>query len=797
MAMILKSEEELNKKQMLATSMIGVSLLAFLASPNNVKAGQANCTEIQDNDVRYVNSTFADINPEYYNQMLRGISPEEYYGLGTDSKKSEYDEKSILFGSTEGRVRGGFQNGYISAGKAYYDNGVLQGLAKDKLVNGNLEIVEKYNNKQTMFPTSGETGGDKPYNEILSNWKFPFKKDSDGYFYFDSDKLHVARDYQNKTFKLHDGDKGGFYPFNNCNDTTKNLFFTARFDIPFLMTSDGKVKNSKTKQMEDMVFNFSGDDDVWVFVDNDMVLDIGGTHCRMSASINFAKNETNISSILQPDGVSNKKDVTSVAFKNGKLEQGEHVLKVFYMERAGGVSNLLTRFNLQSSGLEAKYVDKKTNKILDKNTFSGPVGESVSVSEKTFPGYTLVEKPDKLDYTLNENLQSVTFYYLKNSTITAKYVDEISKAEISDPVVLNLKEGDNYSTDKKDIKDYTFDRVEGEVKGTAGREDKSITYYYKYNCYIKANYIDQKTGNILGTEEAQGVEGTYNKFETKRFPNFKCVKMPSGNGNIKFTKKDQTVEFYYVYFGTITTNYIVKETGYKLSQNIRGDVEDTKITTKSMDFDGYKLIEKPEKEEYSIGREPIVVNYYYKKLLFNLKVDMNLDKCVVNQNYFKLKGKIGKVETKISEANKNSDCKIYYTVKVSNTEDRTGSGKLVEKIPANFKMLPEENPDWTIDGNQASIDIKDIEESETREYKIVLTKNDGVDIAQTISNNVEITNGSFEETNLNDNKDKNDLVITPRTGILNKKAFSISIGSLIVSVIAIIAYRIKRHKKSM
>ena len=114
-------------------------------------------------------------------------------------------------------------------------------------------------------------------------------------------------------------------PFNKCSDDTsssesvRNLFFTARFDIPFLMTSDGKVLNSTTNQKEDMVFNFSGDDDVWIFVDGKLVLDLGGTHYRQSAKINFATNKTFISSILQQDGT-NKNNVTSTAFSDGMLK---------------------------------------------------------------------------------------------------------------------------------------------------------------------------------------------------------------------------------------------------------------------------------------------------------------------------------------------------------------------------------------------------------------------------------------------------------------------------------------------
>ena len=116
----------------------------------------------------------------------------------------------------------------------------------------------------------------------------------------------MTRDYANRKYKLHKGARSGFYPFNNCNDDTsdmknRNLGFTVRMDIPFIMTEDGKVKNSETKQYEDMVFNFSGDDDVWVYVDDTLVLDLGGNHIKLAGNINFAKNEVYYESIYNKE----------------------------------------------------------------------------------------------------------------------------------------------------------------------------------------------------------------------------------------------------------------------------------------------------------------------------------------------------------------------------------------------------------------------------------------------------------------------------------------------------------------
>ena len=208
----------------------------------------------------------------------------------------------------------------------------------DALNFGNIVVKSTYSNGTTLFPTTNETTGwDKPYNEILLNWQFPFLKGENGYYSFNSDQYHVTRDYQNKKFVLHKGARAGFYPFNSCNDDTtvmknRDLYFTAKFEIPFLMNSNGKIKNSTTGQYEDMVFNFSGDDDVWIFVDDQLVVDLGGLHIKQTGDINFSKNQVHYSSVYDEN---NNKDISNYyaeAIKGGRLKEGEHTLKVFYME---------------------------------------------------------------------------------------------------------------------------------------------------------------------------------------------------------------------------------------------------------------------------------------------------------------------------------------------------------------------------------------------------------------------------------------------------------------------------------
>ncbi len=423
-----------------------------------------DCKNVADDKVRYVNATFSDINYEEFNAYQRQIDTKDYYALSLE-ERYKIDSNYILTYSTENKCSGGMQNGFLDVGCYGNSSGVVQGLVKDKLVNGNISLSDKYKNIMTFFPS--ENINHNVFKEVLVNWKFPFIKESNGYYSFNSDNYHVYKDYSTNTFKLHEGKRNGFFPFNNCNDDTsimnnRSLIFTAKIEIPFVMTKDGKIINKETKQYEDMVFNFSGDDDVWVFVDDELVLDLGGCHMKLQGNINFAKNEVYYESVFNEETKSDDHNIYKKAFADGMLSQGEHTLTLFYMERAGGESNLFASFNLQSGGVEAKYIDINTNEVLDLESQSGPVGEKVLTKAKDILGYTLVKKPEKEEFTLTESLQTVNYYYAKNTKVVAKYIDEVSKEEIAQSTIINGIYGNSYKTDKKEITNYDFTKVEGE-----------------------------------------------------------------------------------------------------------------------------------------------------------------------------------------------------------------------------------------------------------------------------------------------------------------------------------------------
>ena len=700
---------------------IKIFIIAFLFiitwALHSKSMAAANCKSVPEEDVKYVNATLTNINIEEYNAWQRGISTDEYYSLSLE-ERHQIDDKSMLFDSTDTKCYGGIQNGYVDIGKYGNSAGFVQGLAKDKLVNGNLSIIDKYTNGTSFFPTVNTNP--YVYKEILSNWKFPFEKLQNGYYYFNSNEHHLLKDYSTKTLKLHRGSKSGFFPFNKCSDDTsivsnRDLAFSVKLEIPFTMTNDGKIFNEATDMYEDMVFNFSGDDDVWVYVDDQLVLDLGGCHVELQGNIDFARNEVYYQNIYNVETGQNEVAVNKKAFADGMLSPGAHTLTLFYMERAGGESNLIASFNLQSGGVQANYIDIDTNKVLETESQSGAVGNEVTTSAKNIEGYTLVKKPEIESFTLTEELQTVNYYYAKNTKVTAKYVDEVTNKEIAEMVTINGKSGDSYTTNQKTIQDYDFTKVEGTTSGTMQGEPINIIYYYRHKSKVTVNYIDKETNELIDSLEKDVHEG------------------------------------------------------------------DT-FTSEERQYEDYKLVEKPENETVKIEKEDVTLNYYYQRLKFNLQIEMNLDRAYINGNYYGLNGKAGKIETEIRDATSKSSLQIYYNIKVTNNEERIGNGYITFTIPEGFIM---QNSDWQIDENVATYKVTDLNIGETREYQVVLQKNEGVDVAGDIKAFVRIDSEKLEETTLEDNEDMNELAIMPRTGavILNVTPWILVLTALAIVIV--------------
>lgn len=194
--------------------------------------------------------------------------------------------------------------------------------------------------------------------------------DKYGYYSFDADSQKATYDtVSNKFTRIDDWtctDQAStpcFAPFGDGSEHDK-YSFGMNLDAEFYMPEYGKVND------QNMVFDFTGDDDVWVFIDGVLVLDLGGIHQALDGSINFATGEITYGKTQshgsQPAGTIDQ------AFK----EAGEtwdstpyktHHLSFFYLERGDGGSNCKIKFNLPVKPSKAIDIEKETLGTIDEN----------------------------------------------------------------------------------------------------------------------------------------------------------------------------------------------------------------------------------------------------------------------------------------------------------------------------------------------------------------------------------------------------------------------------------------------
>ena len=327
---------------------------------------------------------------------------------------------------------------------------VAQGIVGKNLDDGNL--ITSYTNEngdpvKVPFFNEDAYPNQSKYMRFYNNLQFPFTKttnDKGVYTYsFDSAKNTVYYDYDNKKIvrkddlKIHDASKDnsiGCFPFNSTDPDQSakdnlNYGFGTQFTIPFTVTETGK--NVDGSEME---FNFTGDDDVWVYIDGALVLDMGGAHNKAEGKINFAKQEATIRTGTSNAKLGNSLTVggrtpaepngnTTVKFENIMVKKSGsepvtldkymkksgtvHELKMYYMERGMWNSNMSISYSFVPlpSGLTlSKTLDTTDVNAGLKNAVQGLDNFDFKIQKKNL-------KTDEANYSDVENLGYTLYDY--------------------------------------------------------------------------------------------------------------------------------------------------------------------------------------------------------------------------------------------------------------------------------------------------------------------------------------------------------------------------------------------------
>lgn len=165
------------------------------------------------------------------------------------------------------------------------------------------------------------------------------------------------------------GESGyGFLPFNNntINHTGEdvrndlNYGFGMALSVDFTVPKDGKIDD------QDVTFTFTGDDDVWIYIDGKLVVDLGGDHKDASCTLNFANNSTTYATGLNSKSVTSASSVYSLTdVMKGSTKNTVHKLQMFYMERGLIESNLQVEFSF--TPVDNKLTTTKTVNTVNVN----------------------------------------------------------------------------------------------------------------------------------------------------------------------------------------------------------------------------------------------------------------------------------------------------------------------------------------------------------------------------------------------------------------------------------------------
>lgn len=332
------------------------------------------------------------------------------------------------------------------------------GIVSNTLSDGYPQLSGTYggDSLRYLFDSSAQTGKTSHFGVT------GLLKVQDGYYVYDSSENYAAYNADKNAFDIYDtwgidkvGDsshRGQFFPFDAADKVFKeesgrlvqngitadnagnhvNHHFGLSMSTRFVQPNGGLTNDKK-----DMTFEFAGDDDVWVFIDDVLVGDIGGIHSRASLSINFHTGDIKVND--KSDGTllskyqAAKKGTSGFdgdTFKNGT----NHTLKFFYLERGATDSNMELKFNLVTVpesdiikfDQDGKFVQGAEFKLYKTDKDFKTVGELIGSGTTDEAGHlTLTNDVDNgvinFDDLYNEDHDNNKYYLLKETHVPEGY----------------------------------------------------------------------------------------------------------------------------------------------------------------------------------------------------------------------------------------------------------------------------------------------------------------------------------------------------------------------------------------
>lgn len=355
----------------------------------------------------------------------------------------EYTDESLAY-----LFNNASQENHQQDGKAVYNN--VQGLFQ--LENG-YYVYDSYGSKGNYAVYNSTTNSFNVYDKAGVYKESASSENLGQFFPFDSaEKVFEEQNSQLSPKPITDG----------TNDNL-NHHFGMSMTTEFVQPASGKTTDNK-----DMIFEFSGDDDVWVYIDGVLVGDLGGIHEKATLKINFATGEVKVGHIDGANGT--RKDIENTTIKakfdtagvntsnfrgNTFCDSSKHTLSFFYLERGAGASNMSLKFNLTT--LPSSEVEKvnQNGEAVNGATFAlyrsdGPKtdwneGELIAQGETKDGGQLILQKSDgqKSDGSVlsfdQEHADGHDYFVLKEISLPAGYRSSLTSSTSAKSGELHLQ----------------------------------------------------------------------------------------------------------------------------------------------------------------------------------------------------------------------------------------------------------------------------------------------------------------------------------------------------------------------
>lgn len=342
-----------------------------------------------------------------------------------------------------------------------------------------------------LFNNASQANGKQDGKAVYNNVQGLFQL-KDGYYVYDSygsEGNYAVYNSTTNSFDVYDkagvykGDTssetnlGQFFPFDSAekifdesgnklspkgitdgSNSTLNHHFGMSMTTEFVQPNGGK-----TTKNEDMIFEFSGDDDVWVYIDGVLVGDLGGIHEKATLDINFASGEVKVGHVDGANGTEKEIEKTNIKAKfeaagadtrnfSGNTFRGstKHTLSFFYLERGAGASNMSLKFNLTTlPSSEVEKVDQNGEAVngakfalYQSDANWNAQGEAIAQGTTDVNGQLVLLRSDDgsvLSFDEEHNTNQCDYFVLKEVGLPAGYRSSLTSSTTATPGELHLQ----------------------------------------------------------------------------------------------------------------------------------------------------------------------------------------------------------------------------------------------------------------------------------------------------------------------------------------------------------------------